>query len=96
MEMILGWAGFALGAGFSFLDAVLTGMVLAKGGREKNFVLRWLMNKVGIIPGLGIPKLLSAAFCAWAISQGVWVVGPAMLVAFGYICKRNYEVLRIL
>lgn len=95
---ILGWIGFALGVIFSAVDAYLTAMILNRGGKEKNPVLRWCIKTFGSTLGLGVPKLASVAVVAWAIYSfpQLWWSGPAMAVAFGYISKRNYYVLTLL
>lgn len=40
-------------------DVALTALVLRKGGRELNPIMAWFMRKLGLIPGLALPKVLT-------------------------------------
>lgn len=96
--VIIIWLGFALGVVFSAVDAFLTAMILDVGGREKNAVLRWFIERMGTTIGLGFPKLISALFTAWVLYNFVeffWV-GWAYAVIFGYISWRNFYVWKLL
>lgn len=74
-------------AALQAFDAWLTRRVLAEGGREPNLVMRWVMAKVGALPGLLLPKALVMGALLYTQPQA-WVIG--LLVA-GYmgVCLHN-------
>ena len=55
----------AIFAALQVADVTLTTLILRRGGRELNPAMRWLMEKLGIVPGLALPKVvLIGVFCA--------------------------------
>ena len=73
-------------------DAVLTLLILRDGGRELNPIMRWLMNKIGIVPALVWVKLgLVVAVAAWVHSVLLLAVFVAIYIAVVVFNARNYE-----
>jgi hypothetical protein len=79
------------------LDAATTLSILKLGGRELNPMLKWLMDRLGVVPALAVSKLV--------LVGGVAVVAmlaentPALkvllyLVAmiFAFVCANNIQV----
>lgn len=56
-------------------DGILTYRIIKAGGRELNPVVRWMMDRAGIVPALVIPK----ALLLW----GLWYVPQAHLPVGG-------------
>lgn len=55
----------AIFAALQVADVTLTTLILRRGGRELNPAMRWLMDKLGTVPGLALPKVvLIGVFCA--------------------------------
>ena len=59
-------------------DAALTYKVISAGGVELNPVMRWLFDRIGVIPGLVIAKVLITAlvvlFAPWQVVAGLCVL----------------------
>ena len=73
-------------------DAVLTLLILRDGGRELNPIMRWLMDKIGIVPALVWVKLvLVVAVTAWVHSVLLLAVFVAIYIAVVVFNMRNYE-----
>lgn len=73
-------------------DAVLTLLILRDGGRELNPIMRWLMDKIGIVPALVWVKLgLVAAVAVWVQSVWLLAVFVAIYIAVVAFNARNYE-----
>ncbi|WP_415034428.1 DUF5658 family protein [Azonexus sp.] len=73
-------------------DAVLTMLILRDGGRELNPIMRWLMDKSGIVLALVWVKLgLIVAVAVWV--QSVWLLAVfiAIYIAVVVFNVRNYE-----
>ena len=67
-----------------------TKIVLDKGGKELNPVVRWIISKVGM-KGLAVVKVTAiAGFAAIAYPQEWPLI--LTLVAFGAISIRNYRI----
>lgn len=94
----LKWVGFGIGVLLSIVDAILTAMILDAGGKEKNIILRWFIEKMGTTIGLGFPKLVSAVFVGFCVFNFIefWWLGWAYAVIFGYISWRNLYVWKLL
>lgn len=73
-------------------DAVLTLLILRDGGRELNPIMRWLMDKIGIVPALVWVKLgLVVAVAVWVHSVPLLAVFVAIYIAVVVFNVRNYE-----
>lgn len=73
-------------------DAVLTLLILRDGGRELNPIMRWLMDKVGIVPALVWVKIgLIVAVAVWVQSVWLLVAFVAIYIAVVAFNARNYE-----
>lgn len=72
-------------AALQAVDVTLTVLVLRKGGRELNPIMRWFMDRLGMIPGLAAPKVIAIgiiaainiewftiAFCALYAAVAAW------------------------
>lgn len=55
----------AIFAALQAADIALTALVLRNGGRELNPIMHWFMDRLGMIPGLAVPKLFALAVVAW-------------------------------
>lgn len=70
-------------AALQVADSVLTVLVINGGGRELNPVMRWLMERLGMIPALAVFKALAIAYLAWvnipALTIGACVVYVAVV-----------------
>lgn len=73
-------------------DAVLTERILRKGGRELNPVMRWAMEKIGVIPALGIGKAVAVALVA-VFAQEVMEAMIALCVLYAGIVANNIRVM---
>ena len=51
-------------AALQAVDVTLTALVLRKGGRELNPIMRWFMARLGMIPGLAVPKVIALGVLA--------------------------------
>ena len=59
---------------FGFLqvaDGYTTYKLLSNGGRELNPVMRWVMDKLGMVQGLVLMKLLTIGLVAAAFSEAL-------------------------
>ena len=62
------------------LDIYTTLRVLRQGGEELNPVMDWLMDKVGVIPALIVPK------ATYLIAVGYFLTDLPSMVMFGLCC----------
>lgn len=46
-------------------DGWTTYRILSEGGREKNPVVRWLMNRIGMLHGILTSKTLAIIWVVW-------------------------------
>lgn len=51
----------AIFAALQVADVTLTTLILRRGGRELNPAMRWLMDKLGTVPGLASGTLTAKA-----------------------------------
>jgi hypothetical protein len=81
------------------LDAVLTKRIISAGGRELNPFMAWLQRKFGGWTWLLIPKLIGCVFIVTLVvmfsywTPMLWIV-IGLDVFYGYICWRNWRVLK--
>jgi len=74
-------------------DAVTTTIVLDKGGREANPIMRWLFDKIEVIPTFIIMKgIVIAVFWAYAETIPVWM-WLAMIGFYGWVVYNNLGVI---
>ena len=82
---------FALLVCLNLFDVYTTVRVLRQGGTEMNPVMAWAMDKVGVIPGLLIPKIVVLG------AMGFYLEELPSMVMFGLCCfyvllvLHNYE-----
>lgn len=62
-------------AALQVADSVLTVLVINGGGREMNPVMRWLMERFGMIPALAVFKGAVIAYLAWAAIPALTIGG---------------------
>jgi hypothetical protein len=89
LNLVLFLIVLALQAG----DAYLTWRVLRAGGRELNPVVRFLIDRFGLVPGLAIAK------GALALLTGLYLFDlPLVLVAvialYAWVVRHNWQQLR--
>ena len=69
-------------------DAYLTLRILGKGGKELNKPMRWIMERIGAIPGLAVAKgayIAVAIGCAFIVPVWVmWLVSAAYAILVGW------------
>lgn len=66
------------------LDAWLTYQGLSRGGRELNPLMRWAIQKAGVLPGLLIPMALVMGALLYA-QPPVWLMG-ALVALYMAVC----------
>ena len=71
----------AIFAALQVADVTLTTLILRRGGRELNPVMRWLMDKVGVIPAMAVTKALLVAYFAWADIPALTIAGCVLYAA---------------
>lgn len=79
---------FLLLVALNLADIYYTRKILAAGGRELNPLVRWLMEKFGVMGGMvlvKIPALVVAAFLPW------WML-LALCLFYGVVVGSNAEV----
>jgi len=67
-------------------DAYLTLRILDRGGKELNKPVRWLMERIGTIPGLAVAKgayIVVAIGCAFVVP--VWIMCGAAAAQAGVV-----------
>jgi len=71
---------FVLLVGLNLVDVYTTVRVLRQGGSEMNPIMAWTMDKLGVIPGLLLPKIV--------VLGAIWFYLPLVpvLVMFGLCC----------
>lgn len=79
-----------------FLDVIYTKAILDKGGVELNPVMRWFMDKLGVMAGLIIPKIVViSAFGYLVLMEMIPVIVTLLLIAFyGWVVYNNWNQLR--
>lgn len=68
-------------------DAWLTHQILLRGGRELNPLMRWAIQKAGVLPGLLVPKALVMGALLYA-QPPVWLMG-ALVALHMAVCGYN-------
>lgn len=77
-------------------DIVSTYLVISRGkGYEANPVMRWLIGKIGLLPGLIAPKLVAMGLFIWMAADGrfgiEYVLVPATLV-YAWVVRNNFKI----
>ena len=80
LQMTLNELFFVVLVALNSLDIYTTIRILRQGGTELNPVVSWLMDKVGVIPALIIPKTLFLSAC-W-----FFLLDLPTMVMFGLCC----------
>lgn len=68
-------------AALQVADSALTVLVINGGGRELNPIIRWLMDKLGMIPALAVTKAFLIAYLAWASIPALTIGACAVYAA---------------
>lgn len=79
-------------------DVITTMIILKRGGRERNKIMLWVMDKVEAVPALIVIKFVTISFMCFALVVGQDFIMDAILA---YLCGiytvvvfENYEVIR--
>lgn len=78
-------------------DGWTTYSVLSRGGTELNPLLRWVIKKIGIAPGLIATKVVTIVPFAVAVlylpSLAGLIVAGVMIAIYAVVVRRNWRVL---
>jgi Domain of unknown function (DUF5658) len=91
----LSWQPFTWFGLFVFLtalDGVLTTYALKNGAMEANKVMAFIMSKIGVIPALGLTKLMGIAAIYGSLQSFILYV-PLLVAFFGLVCVWNLWVI---
>lgn len=73
--MILNYSLFGLLTALQLADVYTTRRILIAGGKELNPMMRWLIRKLGVMPGLIIPKAFLLILAYIVLLPYPWVLG---------------------
>lgn len=61
-------------------------------GREANPVVNWVIEKIGLIPGLIVVKSVGVVLAVWVYNLDGFMVLLAMTILYAYIVHNNFEI----
>jgi hypothetical protein len=78
--------------GLAFLDYFTTTKILAKGGREVNPVMKWVINRGLFVYAKAFQGLLCAAAIVWGRTHYpllFLIVGWIIVIGYGFVVVNN-------
>ena len=63
-----------------------------RGNYERNIVMRWLMEKIGVVPALVVFKGLMVGVLFYILDETPWQVLAGLDVMYVYIIYKNWRV----
>lgn len=80
---------FVLVVALQAADGFLTWRVLRAGGRELNPVVRFLMDRLGIVPGLAAAKLVLLVM-TWLYLREQLLILLAIAALYAWVVRHNW------
>ena len=75
-------------------DGVTTAMILARGGRELNPAVRWMIEKLGARTALAAAKVIAIIAFALILDHVPWSVLAGLCALYVVVCANNLRVLK--
>lgn len=90
---------FLLLVALNALDAVSTIHIILKGGEEKNPLLRPILQRLGVVPGLVLAKVVSLAII-WVVvlnlpmQSAVWMLAALIVCYIAILAYNIHSILK--
>jgi hypothetical protein len=75
-------------------DGWTTYRILRSGGRELNPVIKWLVERIGLLPALIVTRAVGAGLVWSLVLGGAWYVIAVLDLIFAYTVYNNVMVMR--
>ena len=76
------------------LDMYTTVRAMRHGHTEANKYVAWLMDKIGVIPAMLLPKILVMGFFGFYLSEWPWFVLAGLVCFYVWVVQHNYRTVK--